>query len=534
MLAKSLLNTHVLRKSLPIPAKQCLKKSSSTTRFYSSWTNSPFQGPDQHEIKTLTVVKFDVEVKNWLSIFLKEAVAHKFAHELVLKGYSTTKDLKDAPPSKADMIQYGLENNKNLNLFMKELSILCLSEDISTRNLDSFTIDHVERDEGTGLEVFHLRALINPKDPSSNQLFIREFFCRYLEAVRKHEYSIVIGNPGIGKTWFQYYYLVRILNVDKLGPLPPDSYGSTAPPQYVIRQVGPDQLEIYDVQAKTVTTRLCPTISDIRKILNSFVAETTLYFFEPDFTKHEPVSTDIPTMITVSPDILRYKEFLKQKGSARLYMPVWTEAESLAVGKTLSPALPEEEVKKRFQEFGGILRYVFGSEDVQEEARSNRRQAITEVDLRYLLAAATIEDVRVSHFIAQFSKIPTRDTEKSKAFRSFEIDLVSEEVEKELQDKMKALSIYDKIVTLMKNDQSPGYFSKLCRDIYEEVIAERLVQGVIWQQRGNLSKEYSEFKLQFPSSTTLPLFSTMENDTLYRPLKENYPLADIIYKQMRS
>jgi len=151
--------------------------------------------------------------------------------------------------------------------------------------------------------------------------------------------------------------------------------------------------------------------------------------------------------------------------------------------------------------------------------------------LRYLLAAATIEDVRVSHFIAQFSKIPTRDTEKSKAFRSFEIDLVSEEVEKELQDKMKALSIKDKIVTLMKNDQSPGYFSKLCRDIYEEVIAERLVQVVIWQQRGNLSQEYSEFKLQLTSSTTLPLFSTMENDTLYRPLKENYPLADFIYKQ---
>ncbi len=99
----------------------------------------------------------------------------------------------------------------------------------------------------------------------------------------------------------------------------------------------------------------------------------------------------------------------------------------------MAKAQTEEEVKKRFQEFGGILRYVFGSKDVQEEARSNRKQAITEVDLRYLLAAATIEDVRVSHFIAQFSNIPIRDTEKSKAFRSFEIDLVSEEVEKVLQ-----------------------------------------------------------------------------------------------------
>jgi hypothetical protein len=243
-------------------------------------------------------------------------------------------------------------------------------------------------------------------------------------------------------------------------------------------------------------------------------------------------------MITVSPDIVRYKEFMKQKRAIPLIMPVWEEAEFIAVSKYLLPSQTEEDqkrveevVKKRVEEFGGIFRYVFGSEDDQILARSNRDQAITEVDLRYLLAAATIDDVRVSHFIAQFSKIPTRDTEKSKAFRSFEIDLVSEEVEKELQDKMKALSIYDKIVTLKKNDQSPGYFSKLSRDIYEEVIAERLVQGVIWQQRGNLSQEYSEFKLQLTSSTTLPLFSRMENDTLYRPLKENYPLADIIYKQ---
>jgi hypothetical protein len=464
------------------------------------------------------------DVTKWAKNFVDSEDAIKVLEEQEIDGDSLLRI------SQEDLVNAGMKlgpASKIIAALKPDISL-----DLSTRNLDSFTIDHVDEDDHvTGLKVFHLRALINPKDSSSDKLFIREFFSRYLETVRKHEYSIVIGNPGIGKTWFQYYYLVRILNVDKLGPLPPDSYGSTAPPQYVIRQVGPDQLEIYDVQAKTVTTRLCPTISDIRKILNSFVAETTLYFFEPDFTKHEPISTNIPTMITVSPDIVRYKEFLKQKGAARLYMPVWREDELFAVGKNLSPTLPEEELKERIREFGGIFRYVFGSEVVQREARSNRKQAILEVDLKYLLAASTIEDLRVSHFIAQFSNIPTRVTEKSEAFTTFNIDLVSEEVEKELQDKMKDLSIYDKIVTLMKNDQSPGYFSKLCRDIYEEVIAERLVQGVIWQQRGNRSQEYSEFKLQLTLSTTVPLFSTMENGTLYRPLKENYLLADFIYKQ---
>jgi hypothetical protein len=224
--------------------------------------------------------------------------------------------------------------------------------------------------------------------------------------------------------------LVRILNVDKLGPLPPDSYGSTAPPQYVIRQVGSTEFETYDVQARTVQVLYD---INIREYAKKFNPDTTLYFFEPEESKHEPALIAIPTMITVSPDTLRYKELLKQKGASRFYMLVWTEDELLAVAKNLSPPLPEEEVKKRFREFGGIFRYIFGSDDVRREARSNRKQAILEVDLKYLLAASTIEDLRVSHFIAQFSNILTRDTEKSEAFTTFNIDLVSEEVEKVLQ-----------------------------------------------------------------------------------------------------
>jgi hypothetical protein len=78
--------------------------------------------------------------------------------------------------------------------------------------LDSLTIDHVDEDDVTGLKVFHLRALIKPKDSSSDKLFIREFFSRYLETVRKHEYSIVIGNPGMLSSSSITICLITILN----------------------------------------------------------------------------------------------------------------------------------------------------------------------------------------------------------------------------------------------------------------------------------------------------------------------------------
>lgn len=66
-------------------------------------------------------------VKNWLLLFLEEVATDQYSKILVEKGYLTTKDLKDEPPSKEDMLRYGLPDNKNLNLFMKELSILCQS-----------------------------------------------------------------------------------------------------------------------------------------------------------------------------------------------------------------------------------------------------------------------------------------------------------------------------------------------------------------------------------------------------------------------
>ena len=92
-----------------------------------------------------------------------------------------------------------------------------------------------------------------------------------------------IGNPGIGKSFFQYYYLARILNPSLFGPLPPDCYGSTTPPKIVIRQVGTAAMTIFDIaNRKAERVDGCPGT-----LLDCFDPETSLYLMEPEVSMAE-------------------------------------------------------------------------------------------------------------------------------------------------------------------------------------------------------------------------------------------------------
>ena len=150
---------------------------------------------------------------------------------------------------------------------------------------------------------------VGVKSLSPDSLFVRDFYPDLLKAVRKNERSVLIGNPGIGKSFFQYYYLARIMNPSLFGPLPPDCYGSTAPPKIVIRQEGTVRMTIYDIanrQAEKVMG--CPI-----DVLDCFDPETSLYLMEPGESVVEPhfMGVRIPTLTTVSPLLARYKEFCK-------------------------------------------------------------------------------------------------------------------------------------------------------------------------------------------------------------------------------
>ena len=219
---------------------------------------------------------------------------------------------------------------------------------------------------GDDIDVIRLNKLgVSWKCLGPKKLFARVFYPDLLREIRGRHRSVLIGNPGIGKSFFQYYYLARILNPSLFGPLPPDCYGSTTPPKIVIRQEGTKQMTIFDIaNRKAERVDGCPGT-----LLDCFDPETSLYLMEPGITVAEPFIEGllIPTLATVSPNPARYKEFCKNGGIA-MYMPVFTLPELLAIGKyllenehvpeLLQPEYSSEQITKRFHQFGGIFRHV--------------------------------------------------------------------------------------------------------------------------------------------------------------------------------
>eukprot|EP00732_Lithocolla_globosa_P001583 Lithocolla_globosa_v1_NODE_808_length_3237_cov_9.760876.p3 type:complete len:150 gc:universal NODE_808_length_3237_cov_9.760876:3236-2787(-) len=69
----------------------------------------------------------------------------------------------------------------------------------------------------------HVDALIFPtpfesSSPVNNVLYCGEYYDRLFALLRTFRRSILNGNPGISKSWFQFYMMWRLGNGDKLPP----------------------------------------------------------------------------------------------------------------------------------------------------------------------------------------------------------------------------------------------------------------------------------------------------------------------------
>ena len=381
---------------------------------------------------------------------------------------------------------------------------------------------------------------------SPSTLYVRQFYPDLLTEIRKRKRSALIGNPGVGKSFFQFYYLARIMNPDLYGPLPPDCFGSTDPPKIVIRQEGTASMSVFDIANRKADKIQGYPIT----VFDCFDPKTTLYLMEPETSVKEPhiASMSVPTLVTASPLLARYKEFCKN-GGVKLFMPVFTLPELLAIGQFLVSIerVPEDLLKEytpdaiseRFGIFGGILRHVLPlSLDYLVESLAARKDAIENSDAHALLSSYTLDKEKISHHIMQYSV----DTIGPNRFTSFTLDFVSPSVVTDLQKKLTECSTAEKVLALRRNDET-GFMNEACPKLYEDVIAALLTtdMGVSWQKRdacvGGTSKGDSDgwtdqdrFKLGGIAHGEPPVFADMKLNTLYVPLKSNFPLVDLLCK----
>ncbi|PXF47242.1 hypothetical protein BWQ96_03017 [Gracilariopsis chorda] len=101
----------------------------------------------------------------------------------------------------------------------------------------------------------------------------------------------------------------------------------------------------------------------------------------------------------------------------------------------------DTEVEKRFNEFGGILRYCLAQHfRVLMVAMEKRRTALQEAGRSSPIRFETIEHPEVSHHLTHF-KVKVAGLEP---FTNATIDLVNDNVEKELGREWLSVSLFDK------------------------------------------------------------------------------------------
>ena len=370
----------------------------------------------------------------------------------------------------------------------------------------------------------------------SDIIFTRDFYANLLVDIRLLRKCILIGNPGIGKSYFQLYYLARIMNPSVFGPLPSDSNGCTDAPRVVIRQEG-SEMTIYDIE-----NRVAYECDANKLLLKCFDPKVTLYLYEPGNLKTEPYfdGLRLPILATVSPDSSRYKEFSKNKAT-KLYMPTYTCDELLAAGDYLlkrgrvtddmTELYSPDEIKKRYNDFGGIIRHALpDSVTILGDIYKKSELAVGNCDAKGIISNLnTIEDEMVSSFVMAMV-VQRSGLER---FRNFNTTFVSDNIRIKIEEKVMSVSLADRITVLLKNDQS-GVYDKQSQNLYEGVLATLFTTppGVIWTQRIALADELVEFKVKLQSIQrgSCPKFKDMVWGVLYWPSQDNFPAVEFFYK----
>ncbi len=181
----------------------------------------------------------------------------------------------------------------------------------------------------------------------------------------------MIGNPGIGKSWWHWQYLLYSLRPDVYSELsgdqqfPPNFHEDSLPPSVVIRyDAGNDTAVVYYLRNQTACVHLIENLSNPYLLLARLDRPDTTFMFEPgksiECVPYEGL-VDVSIIATVSPDASRYKEFGKNGGMS-YYLPCPSIGEIVDAATTCAFAWEElfsvTKIIERIDEIGPFPRYV--------------------------------------------------------------------------------------------------------------------------------------------------------------------------------
>jgi len=188
------------------------------------------------------------------------------------------------------------------------------------------------------------------------KIFVRSFYDELIKLLEQRDKTILTGNPGTSKSWFQMYILYKIFTGSCFKNI-----------EVVVRHVSTKMVYYF---VKDLKSYIGPASSSIIVHLSK---GSILYLYEPDSCPQGPMYEFFDgnkIIVTCSPDASRYKEFRKHHHVPFFYMPVWSLIELQLIGEHLRPILCDRididyskgAIEERYVRFGEIFSYVLPEE----------------------------------------------------------------------------------------------------------------------------------------------------------------------------
>lgn len=363
-------------------------------------------------------------------------------------------------------------------------------------------------------------------------LFIRKFYPDLLNILLMYKYSILLGNPGISKSWFQWYILYRMLK-----------QGSDCKFKLIARQVGQSNLSfIFPQSSKVFVTR---HVNSGLYFLNWYIhKDLTLLLVEPESLLTEPRMFGVQTMLMCSPNDKRYKEFYKN-GATKLYMPVWKLDELQLVAahirenvndEFLNNALKPEEVEERYRRFGGIFRYVIPANlEALENAKTRQTNVLSHIKpVDVLIRGDDIErrddnKDNISHFLLQYDV-------NMENFKSFTMMIASDHVQQHFDSKIMNISDLEMAIQCLR---SMFIGSIPTRELLFEYVVYHMLQHSTFKWYASKGQEWVERKIELKSCKFVEKYNEkvlkdMEPGVLYRPANQKFVAVDMMWVQQND
>ncbi|KAG9400030.1 hypothetical protein AC1031_010951, partial [Aphanomyces cochlioides] len=368
---------------------------------------------------------------------------------------------------------------------------------------------------------FDVQFPILMNDIGQQSVFVRpcyeELFKLLLEDIENRYQSVgITGNPGIGKSRFYAYCVFRLT-----------------------QEPFPGRILVIDCTEDTCIFengefRYISTIEELRQYkLNKNVIRLI------DGRSNHLFSWAGVSILFTSPGYADYKTFLKSK-NVQYVMPPWTEKELCIAAQVAG--ITTEQVKERFQVFGGIARYVFSSSKDAEGHFSDANQAYSHVNALHIINVVRgWEEVneklyphRLLHMFPQHAS--------SRAYFRFYVTFGSNNIAEKVYDKLMNDSM-DQLTAFMvanaEDTNSSGFRGKLfeifCHRLWASFGEHRLV-GKLLHDNSQASQE-AEYSILIPAEVNVQYFSNLSEipdlqsakAMYFRPTQKNFATIDAIY-----